>query len=198
VNSASASAAPAALPGEPPRAGLPVRTAGLPVRPKAARVAIASARPSDLDAIIGLEQRCFTVHDRFSRATWRRLLGPSARAGTSHTLVVREGGAVVGTINALLRSTSAAARIYSLAVDPATQGRGIARQLVHALVRRLPRRISAVTLEVRAANVAARALYQRLGMAHTHELPGHYPDGGDGLRYQATRAAVLRALRERA
>jgi ribosomal protein S18 acetylase RimI-like enzyme len=161
--------------------------------PIPAPVAIAAARRADLDAIIALELRCFSVHDRFSRATWRRLLGPSAQAGTSLTLVVREGAAVVGTINALLRSTSAAARIYSLAVDPATQGRGLARQLFHALVRRLPRRIRSLTLEVRAANAPARALYQRLGMEAVGELPGHYPDGGDGLRYRAARAVVLRA-----
>jgi ribosomal-protein-alanine N-acetyltransferase len=168
-----------------------------PARTPAAamRVAIAGARPGDLDAIIALEHRCFTAHDRFARATWRRLLGPSARAGTSITLVVREGAAVVGTINALLRSTSAAARIYSLAVDPATQGRGIARQLVHALMRRLPRRIDAVTLEVREANAAARALYQRLGMEASRRMPGHYPDGGHGLHYTAARSVVLRASR---
>ncbi len=166
---------------------------GAPLPAEAVR--IASARPGDLDAIIALEHRCFSVHDRFARATWRRLLGPSARAGTSLTLVVREGAAVVGTINALLRSTSAAARIYSLAVDPATQGRGLARQLVHALMRRLPRRIGRVTLEVREANAAARALYQRLGMEPARRLPGHYPDGGHGLRYQAARAVVLRASR---
>jgi [ribosomal protein S18]-alanine N-acetyltransferase len=163
-----------------------------------APVAIAAARPSDLDAIIALEHRCFTVHDLFSRATWRRLLGPAARAGTSHTLVVREGDAVVGTINALLRSTSAAARIYSLAVDPATQGRGIARQLFHALMRRLPRRITAVSLEVREANAPARALYERLGMELDRRLPSHYPDGGDGLRYTAPRRVVLQASRPRA
>jgi [ribosomal protein S18]-alanine N-acetyltransferase len=180
-----ASPASAVLPGSPPPAA-------------AARVAIVAARATDLDAIIALEHRCFTVHDCFSRATWRRLLGPSARAGTSVTLVVRDGAGVVGTINALLRSTSAAARIYSIAVDPATQGRGIARQLFHALMRRLPRRISAVTLEVREDNAAARALYQRLGMESAGLLPGHYPDGGHGLRYRAARSVVLRASRARA
>jgi [ribosomal protein S18]-alanine N-acetyltransferase len=164
---------------------------------KAAPVAIAAARPADLDAIIALEHRCFSVHDCFSRATWRHLLGPAARAGTSITLVVREGAAVVGAINALLRSTSAAARIYSLAVDPATQGRGLARALFHALMRRLPRRISGVSLEVRADNAAARALYQRLGMEPTHQLPRHYPEGGDGLRYHAARRVVLSASRSR-
>lgn len=166
-----------------------------PAPAPAARVA--AARPGDLDAIIALEHRCFSVHDRFARATWRRLLGPSARAGTSITLVVREGAAVVATINALLRSTSAAARIYSLAVDPATQGRGLARALFHALMKRLPRRIDTVSLEVRQANAAARALYHRLGMEPARELPGHYPDGGHGLRYRAARSVVLDASRAR-
>jgi ribosomal-protein-alanine N-acetyltransferase len=166
-----------------------------PAAPGAVRVTIAG--PGDLDAIIALEHRCFSVHDRFARATWRRLLGRSARAGTSITLVVREGAAVVGTINALLRSTSAAARIYSLAVDPATQGRGLARRLFHALMQRLPRRIDAVTLEVREANAAARALYHRLGMAPARQLPGHYPDGGHGVRYRAARSVVLEAARAR-
>jgi ribosomal protein S18 acetylase RimI-like enzyme len=163
--------------------------------PPAARSRIDSARPADLDAVVALEHRCFAAPDHFSRATWRHLLTSAAARGTSVALVVREGASVVAIINALLRSTSATARVYSIAVDPAQQGRGLARQLFAALVRRLPPRITAISLEVRSANDGARRLYERLGMQAVASMPGHYPDGGDGLRYRAERAMILKALR---
>lgn len=160
-----------------------------------ARARIAVAVSKDLDAVIELEHRCFGPADHFSRKTWRHLLSVASVQGTSLTLVVREGALVVATINALLRSTSATARVYSIAVDPAQQGRGLARQLFEALVRRLPPRITAISLEVRSANDGARRLYERLGMQVVGTMPGHYPDGADGLRYLAPRSTVLAALR---
>ncbi len=179
-------------------AGARAASAGRAAAAARVSVAVVAARPVDLDAIIALERRCFTAADHFSRATWRHLLGRAARVGTSLTLVVREGGAVVAAITALLRSTSAAARIYSLAVDPACQGRGLARELFSALVRKLPQRITALTLEVREDNAAACALYERLGMSTARRMPGWYPDGGDALQYRAPRAAVRTAARPRA
>jgi ribosomal protein S18 acetylase RimI-like enzyme len=164
-------------------------------RAAAGRARIVTAVSGDLDAVIALEHRCFGPTDHFSRKTWRHLLATAAANGTSLTLVVREGALIVATINALLRSNSTTGRIYSIAVDPSQQGRGLARQLVEALVRRLPERIMAVSLEVRTANEGARRLYDRLGMRVVGTMPGHYPDGGDGLRYRASRSAILEALR---
>lgn len=157
-----------------------------------AGVRVVVAGPQHLQDIVDLEARCFPPVDRFSRATWRHLLGPARRHGSSLTLVVLAAGRVVGAVNALLRRGGRTARIYSLAVDPAQRGRGLGARLVRRLARDLPSSTTALSLEVRRGNTAARALYERLGFALQAELPGWYPDGGDGVRLRVARAAVAR------
>ena len=156
-------------------------------------MAIVPARCDDLEAIVALETRSFAPHDRFARATWRHLLGPAARRGSSLTLVARKGKAVVGTVNGLLRAGSHVLRIYSLAVDPSQRGRGLGGRLILALVAAAPRRCTTVSLEVRYDNSGARMLYERLGFTVHERLPGYYPDGGAGIRYRVLRSALPRA-----
>jgi ribosomal protein S18 acetylase RimI-like enzyme len=156
----------------------------------ALRVVIAS--PSRLPAIVDLESRSFRPTDRFARATWRHLLGPAADRGSSMTLVALSGDRVVGALNALLRKGGHTARLYSLAVDPQERGRGIGGLLVRQLAKRLPANITALSLEVRHDNTAARALYERLGFSVAEELPGYYPDGGGGVRLRVERADLRR------
>lgn len=143
-----------------------------------------------MQAIVDLEERSFAPVDRFARATWRHLLGPARERGSSLTLVALADRQVVGALNVLLRRGGHTARLYSLAVDPAQRGRGIGGLLVRRLVRRLPAAITTVSLEVRRENAAARALYERLGFTLHAELPGWYPDGGDGVRLRVARSGV--------
>lgn len=153
---------------------------------------VKEAGPQQLQAIIELEARSFTPRDRFARATWRHLLGPARTHGSSLTVVALSGGRVVGALNALVRRDGHTARLYSLAVDPQERGRGIAGKLVCALADRLPPAFTVMSLEVRRDNAAALALYDRLGFAVHEDLPGYYPDGGDGVRLRVARAAVRR------
>jgi ribosomal-protein-alanine N-acetyltransferase len=161
-------------------------------RPASSRdgLRVAPAQPRHLDAIIAIEALCFLPVDRFARSTWRHLLGPARRRGSSVTVVALSGTRVVGALNALLRRNSRTARLYSLAVDPAERGRGIGALLIRHLARALPARITALSLEVRSGNAAARALYTRLGFALAEEMPAYYPDGGDGVRLRVARGAV--------
>lgn len=70
-------------------------------------------------------------------------------------------------------------------------GTGLLRALLAALLARGAR---AVTLEVRAGNLGAQALYRAEGFAVEGRRPGYYPDGDDALIMwwwpdEATRAA---------
>ena len=143
-----------------------------------------------LNAIIALEARSFVPSDRFARSTWRHLLGTAHERGSSLTVVALAGGQVVGALNALLRRGGYTARLYSLAVDPEQRGRGVGGRLIRDLATRLPTTITALSLEVRSSNAAARALYERLGFVVQEELPAYYPDGGDGVRLRIERAAL--------
>jgi ribosomal protein S18 acetylase RimI-like enzyme len=149
------------------------------------RVAL-SIKRADLShvlSIIALEKSCFSITDRFSRKTWRHLLGPADKRGSSLTLIAvtqesatpkmktNQPDVVIATINVLMRLQGHTARIYSLAVDPALRGQGVGGQLIRALPTHLPAQYHTLTLEVRAENSAARSLYDRLGFVVERMLP---------------------------
>lgn len=147
------------------------------------------AQPGDLDGILALEQAAFPPEDCFPRRSWRGLLvTPSALC-----MVVDEHR-VIGSIAWLLRSTSTLARMYSLAVHPDARGRGLGRRLVAESLRKLPRRVDTLGLEVRSDNGAAVGLYCALGFLETARLPDYYGPGRSGLRMRASLTAVKQAL----
>lgn len=157
------------------------------------------ATPADLAEISALEIRCFPAADRFPRQSWRYLLGSSASTILVVTtpadlrISVDDGDAapgLVGVICVICRQCDRVARIYSVAVDPSCQGRGIGRKLIAAAVAALPERITTLSLEVRTTNVGALGLYRRLGFVEVKALPGYYFDGSDGLRLRAARAEI--------
>ncbi|MCB9739607.1 MAG: GNAT family N-acetyltransferase [Deltaproteobacteria bacterium] len=73
-------------------------------------------------------------------------------------------------------------QIMTVVVDDTARRRGFGRRLVeHTL--RMARAAGATfaTLEVRAGNVAALALYTALGFSRDGVRPGYYPDGEDAV-----------------
>ncbi|EGQ61269.1 acetyltransferase, partial [Acidithiobacillus sp. GGI-221] len=99
---------------------------------------IREADPSDLAALVAIENQCFPV-DRISRSGFRRFLAQepaSAPQGygipprRSRTLVVEQGSDVCGYAIILLRRNSLIARIYSIAVMQECRRTGMARTLL--------------------------------------------------------------------
>lgn len=142
---------------------------------------IRPAGSGDLEALVRLERHAFAT-DRLSRRALRRLV----RSPTALVLVAETAQGVVGDAILLRRRGSSSARIYSLAVDPAARGRGIARALLSRLIE-AARGFGAqrLRLEVRGDNAAARALYAAFGFRPVAALPGYYEDGADGIRLEA-------------
>jgi len=140
-------------------------------------VRVRRARATDAARIADMERHF--PSDRLSDRAIRRFL----RSPRADVLVATERNQVLGNLILLTRSTSRIARIYSIVVDRAGRGRGLAKRLVaqaESAARR--RRCESVALEVREDNAAARGLYARLGYVETKKLPGFYDDGADGLR----------------
>ena len=145
---------------------------------------IVTLTAEDAGACVALEIAAFDPPDRFPARVWRRLIGARQSAGSVVALGIRgPRQSLVGAIVVLLRANSRVARIYSVAVDPARQGRGLGAQLINAAIRRMPKRCTSVVLEVRPDNRSARALYTRLGFTHTQTRPDYYVDGSPGLTY---------------
>ena len=72
------------------------------------------------------------------------------------------------------------AHITTIAVDPNEQRRGIAGVLMrHLFAAAIENGCGAITLEVRASNTAAIALYEQHGMTSAGIRPGYYGDDGE-------------------
>jgi len=115
------------------------------------------------------------VEGRTSTTPWSLglFLAELGRGDERAYLVALIDRRVVGFAGALL--VAGEAHITTVAVDPDLQARTIGQRLLLALVRRCSELgARAVTLEVRASNEAARALYRRFGFAPAGVRKGYY------------------------
>ena len=116
--------------------------------------------------------------DMFGTEAWTRgaYLTELADVRNRYYVAARAGGALVGWAGVLLLDD--AAEILTVGVVPAARRRGIARQLVAALVTEARSRgAREAFLEVRVDNEAARQLYAAEGFAELAVRRGYY-DGG--------------------
>lgn len=138
--------------------------------------ALRRARFTDASGIVALE--ALFPSDRMSARTVRRFLS----APTATTWVAVQASEIVGSLVLLTRSNTRVARIYSVVVSPQARGQGLAQRLVQVAEHEARRQRRDISLEVRADNIAARGLYQKLGYAEVKKLLHFYDDGADGLR----------------
>jgi ribosomal-protein-alanine acetyltransferase len=149
---------------------------------------IRKAETGDIAAIARLEERAF-ASDRLSR----RNIAALSRRPTAACLVAEQGGALAGYALVLFRRGSNAARLYSIAVDPASSGRGIgARLLAAAEAAALAGGAQTLRLEVRTDNDAAIRLYEGRGYRAIGRRESYYADGTAALRYERPLAAEPR------
>lgn len=148
--------------------------------PGPATIPVRAATHADLDALLALEEATF-AGDRISRVQWRHHIA----SATAAVLVSGAPGHVHAAAVVFYRKHARVARLYSLAVDAAWRGAGLGAALLAAAETDAHRRgCHALSLEVRADNTAAIALYERRGYRRTARLAGYYEDGTDGWRYR--------------
>jgi len=148
--------------------------------PARATVRIRAARANELEALLALEQRCFTA-DRLSRRALRRHLASPRSA----LIVAVRDDTLLGSALVLFRRDSDAARLYSIAVDARARGLGLGARLLAAAEREARRRGARVMrLEVRPDNRAATALYRAAGYEPFARIEHYYEDGAPAGRYR--------------
>jgi ribosomal protein S18 acetylase RimI-like enzyme len=101
-------------------------------------------------------------------------------------LVARDAeGRIVGMASGRLMVEEV--HVIRLAVDEASRRQGVGRALLDGLVTWAGERgASAVLLEVRDGNVAARTLYAAAGFVAEGRRPRYYPGGEDALLWRLT------------
>jgi ribosomal-protein-alanine acetyltransferase len=141
---------------------------------------IADATLSDVDGLIRLEEASFRT-DRISRQSFRRLV----RSPSAICRIARAGNAITGYAVVLTRAGTTAARLYSIAVDKAWQGVGLAATLIADAERTARRRgMTRLRLEVREDNPIAIRLYEKLGFRQTGRRTEYYADKANAIRYE--------------
>lgn len=134
----------------------------------------------DLKTLLSIENTCFEI-DKLSRRSFLHFLKPGA-----HELkVVLTNHTIVGYVVILYRSGTHLARMYSIAVHPDYQGKGIARYLIdHAEQSARERSCAFMRLEVSVNNTVAYQLYKKCGYRDIGEIPAYYEDGSDAIRME--------------
>lgn len=137
-------------------------------------VIIRPATPADLPGLVQLEQACFAVpwheeslrHDLEANPAARMfvaVLPDGTLAGYGAFWVVIDEG-----------------QINNIAVLPSFRRLGLGRLLLERLVfQAMSEHLQLLTLEVRAGNSAARALYQACGFEAVGRRRGYYADNGE-------------------
>lgn len=122
---------------------------------------------SDVPAVAELERKCFS--DPWSE----RSVAAELENPLSLWLVALLGRTVVGYVGS--QSVMEQADMMNIAVNPDYRRRGIAESLIERLVAELnDKQVSSLTLEVRASNAPAIALYRKLGFSQVGKRPNYY------------------------
>lgn len=135
---------------------------------------------SDLAALIAIEEQSFT-QDRLSSRSLKRWL----TASHGILLIAEHQGDVLGYGLVWCHKGTRLARLYSLAVHPSAQGKGVASKLLNALERETAKRGRLfMRLEVAVNNHNAIKLYEKLGYRVFGHYSDYYDDHSDALRMQ--------------
>ena len=140
-------------------------------------VTVREMTSTDIDALVVFDATLF-ADDAWPATTWWAELAERPRR---EYLVLEQDGALLAYGGGDHGGESA--DIMTVAVDPRHRGAGVGRSLVDELIARAERGgASALLLEVRDDNAAARALYARTGFVHVSRRRGYYqPEGVDAL-----------------
>lgn len=138
------------------------------------------ASVADIDALVALEQDCFTL-DRLSPRNFNWMV----RRANASLIVAEQQGHLAGYALLLFHRGTSLARLYSIAVSPAWRGHGLGQQLLEqAQASALERNCAWLRLEVRADNPAAISLYESNGYQRFAVVENYYEDHSQALRFE--------------
>jgi ribosomal-protein-alanine N-acetyltransferase len=124
-------------------------------------------READLDAVMAIEVRAYPF-------PWTRGIFEDCLRAAYPAWVLWRGEAIVGY--AVLSVAAGEGHVLNVCVDPACQGQGHGRRLLHAVLHLARARgAKRLFLEVRPSNPGAIALYRSEGFDEIGRRPRYYP-----------------------
>lgn len=135
-------------------------------------IVVRPAVPADLERVLAIARNSGTPA-QWPEKEYKKVFAPDPR-GTQNrlVLVIRDEKQVQGFIIGRLAVDQW--EIENIAVDRNAQRRGLGRQLLRAFLDRARERGSAVFLEVRESNLAARNLYSAMGFVQAGRRRSYY------------------------
>jgi len=131
-------------------------------------IRLRAAVEDDLEVVGAIEHASFS--DPWSSGDFREVM---ASPRSIFLVAEKEGMPVDGYAIAMFVGDEA--EILNIAVVPGMRGTGIGRVLLYAMIEMLrERQVASVFLEVRESNVAARALYERVGFEEISKRKKYY------------------------
>ena len=133
-------------------------------------IAIRPAVPADLQRVLEIAGET-EAGAQWPRREYERTLAPD-HGGYRLVLVICVDGRVQGFV--IGRQAGEDYEIENLAIDRGAHRRGLGRQLLREFLARTRQQGTAVFLEVRESNVAARKLYEAMGFVQTGRRKSYY------------------------
>ncbi|MGM0620544.1 MAG: GNAT family N-acetyltransferase [Bacteroidota bacterium] len=144
---------------------------------------IRKSNTNDLSFLENLENSCFPGFQQSTRRTIRY----SIASPFQEVIIAEVKGKKINTPagSAILYMHPKTVRIFSLAVFPEYQGKGIGQQLLeHCISIGRARNINRISLEVRKSDRKLIGMYEKTGFEIAAELPNYYKKGEHGLRME--------------
>lgn len=148
---------------------------------------------ADIDAMVRVSDRAYA---QWQHNQGRTLFTADVAAPEHDAINIGLFTSDAGHLVAMARAMQQAGpwHVVDVCTDPSWQGRGVARRALSELLSELRRRGDehGVTLEVRATNERARALYRAAQFSERGERPGYYIDNGEAavIMWRAPQSAI--------
>lgn len=145
------------------------------------KTTIRKSIPDDLDFLEKLETSCFPEFQQStSRAIRYSIASPFQKVVIAE---ISEGKEKKRVGSAVLYIYAKTLRIFSIAVLPGLQGKGIGKKLLdYAIDLARSGKIGRISLEVRKNDLKVIRFYENAGFKFTDELPDYYMKGENGIR----------------
>jgi ribosomal-protein-alanine N-acetyltransferase len=134
-------------------------------------VTIRDATQRDMQAVLGIEYKCFKDPYPLALLNRLRVMHPGG------FLVAVADGKVVGYVIGVIR-WGTTGHILAIGIDPSYRRQQIGSALMERVINRLRARgAKTIRLEVRKSNLGAQQFYLKLGFREMGEIPYYYEDG---------------------